>query len=123
MGTNNHPSFYKPFITVEGRPKEHEAVIRRQGQSVRFLLAKKCPCIKHGKVNLRCSLCNGKGYILDHQKEMEVIDEDSKNTCSSGPNKIQTYWTPIISVSKVQKYVDYGPRNSGINSVFYEEKK
>ena len=81
MGKNSHPGFISPTFTIEGRPEEHEAAIRRQGQLVRLIQAKKCPCIKHGKANLHCTLCGGKGYLHGFQKEIRVVEENSPHPC------------------------------------------
>jgi len=54
----NSPS---DILNIQARAPEHEAIIRRQGQSARILQLLKCPCNENGRVNLHCTICNGKG--------------------------------------------------------------
>jgi len=104
MGRNTSAYANQTFARIEGRPEEHEAVIRRHGQYARLIQAKKCPCIKNGKPSLFCNLCNGKGYILSFQEDYEIIDENSPHGCSS-LNEVKPFWNPISKVIKIQRAV------------------
>ena len=52
--------------------KNLEALIYRQGQWVRWRIAKKCSCVdKNGYHNVHCKKCGGVGDLYDYQKEYE----------------------------------------------------
>lgn len=103
MGINTNPYAGKSVITIEARPEEHEAAIERQGQSIRLIQAKKCPCINQGKAEMFCDLCKGKGYILGWQTEYEVIDENSPHGDCNNLNKIYPYWIPLLEIKQIQR--------------------
>jgi hypothetical protein len=86
---------------ISGRPVEHEFQIERQGQLVRHIQAKKCPCIKNGQPSLQCVLCNAKGYILDWQTEYEVLEENSPHEGIT----VSPFYTPVKAVRKVQRWL------------------
>lgn len=103
MGTNNNPYSGQSLVNIEARPNEHEAVIERQGQLVKLLQAKKCPCITHGKPKLFCSLCNGRGYKFYFQEKYMVIEENSPHGLCDDLSKIYPFYTPIVNVRKVER--------------------
>lgn len=101
MAINSHPYYGQTVFKIEGRPLEHEALIQRQGQLSRLVQAKKCPCISQGRAQLFCPLCKGKGYSLNFQREIEVIEENSKH-CG---DKIYPFWNPITRVMRVARFL------------------
>ena len=101
MGSNSHPAYNNPTFRIFARPEEHEAMIRRQGQYIRLIQAKKCPCIKNGKPSLYHARCGGKGYIYSFQETYRVLDENSPHC---GGDTVRPFWTPIVEVEQVQVF-------------------
>lgn len=100
MGINKNPSTDTPLFNITARPNEHDAVIGRQGQWVRFLHRKICTCVKNGETDMYCKTCNGRGETYYFQSEKQVAEEDSPHF---GQNVIYPYWHPITKVIKVQR--------------------
>jgi hypothetical protein len=99
-------------VAIKGRPTEHEATIKRQGQWVRLLHARKCACITNGRPDLFCTLCKGKGYRTAPQDNIEILEENSSHY---EDGYIYPDFVPIHSVKKVQRYIHY----TGSGNVFY----
>jgi len=104
MAINTIPGGGGASISIKGRPHEHENTIDRQGQLVRLIQARKCPCIKNGRADLLCTLCKGRGYLLSYQEEYEVIEENSPHF---GTTNVRPWKQPIESVKKVQRWVNH----------------
>jgi len=101
MGNNNKPGGNTPIFLIQARPKEHDAVVERQGQWARILHSQPCTCIKtDGHPSMNCTKCRGAGFVYYFQSEKEVIEENSPHC---GQNVINPYWTPITKVIKVQR--------------------
>ena len=88
------------ILNIQARPTEHEAIIRRQGQSARIIQLIKCPCNKNGRVDLHCTVCNGRGYIFKYQKKVIVIDENSPHY---GCFEVFPFGTPLARGIAIQK--------------------
>jgi hypothetical protein len=102
MGENLNPASSTSVANIQARPTEHEGVRERQGQAARVMQAKKCPCISRGEINLHCTICGGKGYLLDFQKNAMVVDENSPH---NGGAEVFPYNVPITKVYGVQKFL------------------
>jgi len=103
MGLSNHPTAGNSTFRIEGRPDEHDAVIERQGQFVRLIQSRFCPCAERGRPDLHCDLCNGRGYIFDWQERYEVLEENSPHADQGDDTKLYPFWTPIKEVIRVQR--------------------
>lgn len=101
MPVNVMPGGGGSTISITGRPIEHENTIDRQGQLVRLIQVKKCPCIKNGIADLYCTLCRGEGYIRTFQRNLEIREEDSEH--HGGPI-IRPWIQPVVGVKKVQMW-------------------
>ena len=100
MGQNTSPTKGEPLFKIEGRPSEHDAVIKRQGQFARVLRGQLCPCMKDGHPDLFDTKCNGKGYLYSYQKNLKITDENSPHgiICDT---VIKPFWNPIVEVESV----------------------
>lgn len=101
MGTNVNPG-YLSGLFVKGKPENLNKLLLRQGQLVRLIHARKCPCIKSGHADLYCSICSGKGYITFFQKECSVFEEYSPHGSEGDKRKVYPFFNPISKVRKVQ---------------------
>lgn len=102
MGTNLRPGAGRPIFPVEAHPEKMDEVIERQGQYVRIILSRKCPNLAQGgKHNLYCDLCGGRGALLSYQRRARVFEERILDRYASTPDRLHTWWRPIIEVEKV----------------------
>jgi len=99
MGTNNNIG-QENAVTVFGNPESFNKLIKNHGQLCKVKQSIVCPCTVNnsGSPDLYCDICNGEGYIYTYQKKFLVVDENSR-TCGK---KVFPFWTPIVSVEKVQ---------------------
>ena len=102
MGENLNPASSTSVANIQARPPEHEGVRDRQGQPARIMQAKKCPCISRGEIDLHCNICDGKGFLLDFQKNAFVLDENSPH---NGGAEVFPYNVPITKVYSVEKFL------------------
>lgn len=102
MGQNVNSGFGVGF-NVKGNPDEFNKMLNRQGELIRLIHAKKCPCLKNGKPDLFCNLCNGKGYYFYFQNKLEVFAENSPHGVCGDLSKINPYYIPIVSIKRVDR--------------------
>lgn len=102
MGQNINPGANSGF-TIQGRPDEFNNMIKRDGQLIRLIHAKKCSCIKNGKPDLWCNICNGKGYDLFFQEEFDIFQENSPHGIYGDLTKINPFYIPITKIRSVQR--------------------
>lgn len=90
-------------LVVYGNPESFKKLIKSHGQLCKVKQALSCTCVatNSGSADAFCDQCNGDGYIYTYQRRFLVSDEDSK---ASGKT-VTPYWTPILSVTKVQNVV------------------
>jgi len=87
-------------VTVFGNPESSKKLIKNHGQLCKIKQTIVCPCSggNHGSADFNCDMCNGDGYIYTYQRRFLVVDENSR-ACDK---TITPFWTPIISVDKIQ---------------------
>jgi len=101
MGVNTNPG-YLSGLFVKGHPESFNKLLLRQGQLVRLIHARKCPCIKSGYADLYCEICGGKGYKTFFQEECTMLEEYSPHGTEGDNSKIYPFYNPISKVRKVQ---------------------
>jgi hypothetical protein len=122
MGTNR--SAGQTTFKIQAFPNNFEGAVERQGQLVKLLNSKVCPCVKNGKAPFDCDICSGKGYILSFQKEYEIIDENSPHNICGLEDEIYPHWIPIkkvVSVERILHSIQGGNTKYTISS-FTDEK-
>lgn len=100
MGVNSNPAFGQAVFDIQADPFNAEGLIQRQGTATRLMQTRKCPCISRGRVNLHCAVCGGRGVLLDFQKNVTVVEENSPH---KGADEVFPFWTPVRKVHKVVK--------------------
>jgi len=87
-------------VTVFGNPESSKKLIKNHGVLCKVKQTLICPCVgkNHGSPDMQCEICNGDGMVYTYQRRFTVVDENTR-TCGK---TMSPFWTPIISVGKVQ---------------------